>query len=166
MAHLLVQAKPRAGRGRPRARDKAQAKQRAQELFDDALLHREDNRYFQRLVEQHSDDMDTVLRGGDLRYFSRDEATIPEAVRETAFGMPELGDVAMCESPLGFHVLKLIGRRGAASPKFEEVRDKVMRRMLRDQRSRAGDALIEELRRKATIEVDEKALRRIRLQRP
>ena len=160
VAHLLVQLKPRGAHGHAKAREKAQR------LFEEALAHREDNAHFQHLVELNTDDKDTRLRGGDLRYFTRDEASIPEAVRETAFGMPELGDVALCESPLGFHVLKLIGRRGPVQAKLQDVRDKVQKRMRRDQRGRAGDALIEELRRRASIEVDPKAIRRIRLQRP
>jgi len=157
VAHLLVQ--PRKRGGRRRAREKAKA------LYEEAAASQDDHEHFRRLVEAHTDDSDTRLRAGDLRYFTRDDESIPDAVRETAFAM-ELGEVATCESPLGFHVLKLIGRRGARNPGLENVREKVVRRLQREQRKRAGDRLLESLRQDASIEVDEKALRRVRLERP
>jgi len=158
VAHILIQPKRHGG--------KTRAKGLARTLYDDAVAHREDHAHFRELVEQHTDDKETRLRGGDLRYFTIDDETIPQAVRDAAFGMQEIGDAALCESPLGFHVLRLIGRRGATRPGIEDVRDKVLRRMERERRGRAGDALIEELRKKAAIEVDEKALRRVRVLRP
>jgi parvulin-like peptidyl-prolyl isomerase len=158
VAHLLIQPRRRGGR--------AKAQEAAQRLYQEAAAHRDDHAYFQRLVETYSDDEETRLRGGDLRYFTADDPAVQKTVRETAFAVEALGDVALCESPLGFHVLMLIGRRGASRPSFEDVRDKIEKRVRREQRGRAGDALLDELRRHAAVQIEDQAIRRVRVQRP
>lgn len=158
VAQILISPKKHGG--------KARARDRARTLYEEALAHRDDHAHFRELVELHTDDKETRLRGGDLRYFAQDDETIPEAVRDAAFTLAEIGDAAICESPLGFHVLRLIGRRPAFQPVLADVRDKVLRRLERERRGRAGDALIGSLRAKAAVEVDEKALRRVRVERP
>lgn len=145
------------------AGDREGALKEAERLRQEAEMHRADGAHFRRLVEQHSDDAESRVRGGATDYFTRDEASIPREVRETAFSLRETGDVAIVVGSGAVRVVRLIGLRRATSPSFEHVRDRVKRSWLRSRREAAEATLVRELRDRADVKWSEKTLRRLRL---
>lgn len=137
---------------------------RAEELRLDAEAHRADGAHFRRLVEKQSDDPKGRVRGGATPYFTRGDGAVPEAVREAAFALAEIGDVTTVRVGGGVQVLRLIGRRGPAAASFDRARERVRRAVEKARRQAAEQTLLDELRKKATVEIREKALRRIRVE--
>ena len=58
------------------------------------------------------------------------------------------------ETPKGFHVLKLLARENALELRFEDVREAIRKRVLFDRKSRAYQALVEDLEARAHVTVD------------
>jgi peptidyl-prolyl cis-trans isomerase C len=124
------------------------------------------NKGFRELVTQYSVDEDSKLRGGDLRYFARDTKEVPSAVVDAAFAMARTGDVAGPIAVNGkYFVLKQTGRRKPQSRAFEEVKRQIQNHLYRDRRTAAQQKFVDELRKKAKVEVFDTNLRRIRVDR-
>ena len=123
------------------------------------------NKGFRELVAAHSSDEATKLRGGDLRYFSRDSTEVPKAVVDAAFAIDKTGQVAGPIDAGGgtFYVIKQTGRRKAVSKTFEEVKRQIQNRIYRDKRTEAQKAFIEGLRAKSQITVNEDNLQKVRI---
>jgi peptidyl-prolyl cis-trans isomerase C len=118
-----------------------------------------DMQLFRTLAEKHNLDPDTKDRFGDLRFFSQKPAddergeSVPAAVREAAFSIQKTGDLyaGVVESPAGFHVLMLTGRRAAMNRSLDDARRLIQNRLWRERRQAAIDKFVEELRKKASV---------------
>jgi len=83
----------------------AEARREAEEVLKRARSGED----FEALAKQHSDEPGADQRGGDLGWFGRGQMV--KEFEEPAFSMKE-GDISdIVESPFGFHVIKLEGRR-------------------------------------------------------
>lgn len=123
------------------------------------------NKGFRELVTQYSIDDKTKIRGGDLRYFAQDTKEVDPKVVEAAFALSKTGDVA---GPINgadgkWYVIKQTGRRKALEKSFDEVKRQIQNRLYRDRRTQAQKDFINGLKEKAKIEVDEKALGKVRV---
>ncbi len=85
---------------------------------------------FAALAKQHSTDP-AAQQGGDLGFFKRSDM-VPEFA-DTAFALKP-GEVA--QSPVhtqfGWHVIKVIERRVAPAPTFEQARDEIRQQIIQD----------------------------------
>ncbi|MDH5491103.1 MAG: peptidyl-prolyl cis-trans isomerase, partial [Myxococcales bacterium] len=88
-----------------------------------------DARTFRQLAREQSVDTETKLRGGDLRFFTREgrppgsrDAAVDATIVEAAFAIAEVGQVGAAPVQVGEHwsVIKLTGRRPAEERAFEE----------------------------------------------
>lgn len=133
-----------------------------------------DNREFRALARQHSIDTETKLRGGDLRYFTRNgrppnaneqDAPVDAALVAAAFELENLGDVggpiAVGES---FSILKLTGSREAETRALAQASEGIRLRLWREQRQQAIDDFVRGLRNDAEVEVHAERMRPIRLE--
>ena len=130
---------------------------------------------FRRLAEQHNSDEATRENSGDLRFFSRaanadptEGATVPDAIREAAFGIPRIGGVhgELVEIDGAFHIVKLTGRRAAIRRTLDEARRPIQNRLWREKRESAIEAFVDELRGAADVEVNESALGSVHINVP
>jgi peptidyl-prolyl cis-trans isomerase C len=94
--------------------------------------------------------------GGDLGFFGKGSG-MPE-VFDVCFRLPLNHVSEVTPSPYGFHVFQVTERRPAARRPFDEARAGIRERLLREARARAQEEYLAGLRRRATIQVDEKAL--------
>jgi peptidyl-prolyl cis-trans isomerase C len=94
--------------------------------------------------------------GGDLGYIARGSG-FPE-VFDLCFALPRNVVSDVTPSPYGFHLFKVIDKRPAQRQTLEQVRGQIVERLGREKRARAQVEYLGALRKRATIEIDEKAL--------
>jgi len=94
--------------------------------------------------------------GGDLGYIGRGSG-FPE-VFDVCFTMPLNVISEVTPSPYGFHVFRVVDRKGAQRRTLEQARGEIEEKLLREKRARAQEEYLEALRKRAKIQVDEKAL--------
>jgi peptidyl-prolyl cis-trans isomerase C len=82
----------------------------------------------------------TASTGGDLGYFSRD-GMVPE-FSKAAFALKD-GEYTKIpvKTPIGWHVIKVEGRRVAGPPSFEELRDKLEADMVQELSAKVMEGL-------------------------
>jgi peptidyl-prolyl cis-trans isomerase C len=123
------------------------------------------NKGFRDLVMRYSTDEEGKLRGGDLRYFARDTKDLPKPVVDAAFALVQTGDVsAAIDAGDGkWYVLKQTGRRKAMTRSFDDAKPQIRNKLYRDKRVEAQNGFVAGLRAKATIEIAEDALKKVRI---
>lgn len=124
------------------------------------------NKGFRDLVAKYSTDEDTKLRGGDLRYFTRDDKELPKPVVQAGFALGQIGDISdVIDGGDGkFYVLKQTNRRKGSVRSFEDSRPSMRNAIFRDKRNAAQKAFIEGLKAKSKIEIDEASLAKVRIE--
>lgn len=125
-------------------------------------LDLQDTRFgFGELVLEHSDTHRKYPRG-DTGFFGRDgrPVGIHKNLAEAAFDIGKVGMVSgkVVETPEGFHVVMLVGRRAAESRAFEEVEHDVERRIRREEIEGARREYLKGLREKAGVRIENEAL--------
>lgn len=101
ISHILIETKPGAT-----AEQRTEAKKRATEIYEEV---KKSKRPFEELVHLYSDDTISKQAGGDAGWQGRQ--TIVPNMYETVLAM-KVGEVrGLIETPLGFHIVKVTGRR-------------------------------------------------------
>ncbi|HPQ68081.1 MAG TPA: peptidylprolyl isomerase [bacterium] len=119
---------------------------------------------FAKLAEENSDDPGSKKRGGDLGFFGRGRM-VPE-FDEAAFGLA-VGEVsAPVKSKFGFHIIKVEERKDSTKREFAEIKDQLMRKMSFENQQKAYDDIVGKLRAKANIQIDEEALKALKIPMP
>lgn len=113
---------------------------------------------FEELARRHSLSPDGKL-GGDLGFFGRGQ--MPPQFEEVCFTLPpgRISDVVA--SPYGFHLFKVIERRGAQAMAPAARRAAAEVALRREKESEAQTTAMAKLRAKTAIEIDEAALERL-----
>lgn len=94
--------------------------------------------------------------GGDLGFIGRG-AGFPE-VFDACFGMPlnVISDVT--PSPYGFHLFKVVEKKGAQKRTLEQAKAEIAQKLSRERRARAQEDYLKTLRQRAKIQIDDKVL--------
>jgi peptidyl-prolyl cis-trans isomerase C len=129
------------------------------------------NKGFRDLVTKYSQDDETKLRGGDLRYFSASGTSdtgatnIPGSVVRAAFALANTGDVSgVVDAGNGsYYILKQTGKQHATTRSFEDAKPQIRNKLFRDLRLKAQQSFVDGLRGQAKIEVDEANLAKVRI---
>jgi parvulin-like peptidyl-prolyl isomerase len=145
-------------------KSKAQADRVAAEAAGDAG---KTNKGFRDLVEKYSQDPDTKLRSGDLRYLSQSapDPGVPKPVIDAAFNLVKIGDVspAVDAGSGTWYVLKATGRRRAMVKSFDDAKAQIRNKLYRDKRAEAQKQFLQDLRGKAQIQVFDDALGKVKI---
>jgi peptidyl-prolyl cis-trans isomerase C len=110
---------------------------------------------FDKLARQVGTSPD-ARNGGDLGWFSK--GTMPKVFDDTCFSLGNNKISGVVASPYGYHVFKVLGRRGPRTLKFEAVKAEVERRATAEKRVQAERLLLQQLRSAAQIKIDETTL--------
>ncbi len=150
------------------------SREEAERLLEEARAA--DTRAFRALAREHSNDPETSLRGGDLRYFGEDgrprnarDPIVDEGLARAAFALEEVGDVVAEPVQVGefWSIVRLTGRRPPDHRSLEQSAPTIRLRIWRQNRQGALDDFVAELRRQAGItDVPYDLLRGIRLDPP
>ncbi len=131
--------------------DSAAVRADARKKVEGVLAELRGGRDFADAAKQHSQDPGSAQNGGDVGYFARGRM-VPQF--EAAAFTLEIGKVSdIVETPFGFHILKVAEKRASRLIPIEEVRDKIVEYLDQTKGNRAMQAVIEEARAKAKIEV-------------
>ncbi len=97
--------------------------------------------------------------GGDLGFFAR--GTMPSIFDEVCFGL-KVGEVSkVVPSDFGYHIFKVVERKPEAMKPVDRVRAEIEKLLRREKNRQAQAAKVEELKRVAKINIDEKELARV-----
>lgn len=104
---------------------------------------------FERLARKYSIDSITAPRGGDLGYIFRGEM-IP-AFEEAAFALENRNDISrIIETPFGYHLVKLTGRKKMRKKTPEEIDSEIMTRIQNEKL----DRLMEKYKKESMVSVN------------
>jgi peptidyl-prolyl cis-trans isomerase C len=123
------------------------------------------NKGFRDLVARYSQDEDSKLRGGDLRYLDAATKEVPAPVVKAAFALPSTGDVSgVVDAGNGtWYVLKQTGRRRSMTKSFDDAKPAIRNKLFRDKRVAAQKDFVDGLRTSAKIEVNDANLAKVRI---
>jgi len=123
------------------------------------------NKGFRELVNRYSQDEDSKLRGGDLRYFDAATKDVPAPVVKAAFGLLNTGDVSTSvDAGNGtWYVLKQTGRRKSMTKSFDDAKPAIRNKLFRDKRQSAQKDFVDGLKATAKIEINETNLAKVRI---
>ncbi len=123
------------------------------------------NKGFRDLVNRYSQDEDSKLRGGDLRYFDAQTKEVPAPVIRAALALLNTGDVsgAVDAGNGTWYVLKQTGRRKSMTKSFDDAKPAIRNKLFRDKRLAAQKDFVDGLRATAKIEINEANLAKVRI---
>lgn len=144
-SHILIEFKPGAS-----AEQVAEARKRASEIFEEV---KKSKRPFEELVKLYSDDPLSKQAGGDVGWQSR--VTLVPAYYDAALG-GKVGEVkGLIETPFGFHIIKITGRRS-----FEDANKRQVRAAVVDEkRKQAFNDYFEKLKKGYSIKTNPSVLK-------
>lgn len=106
---------------------------------------------FEEMALLYSEDAGSRKDRGDLGYFKRGE--LLPAIEKEAIRL-EIGAVSgIIRTDLGFHVLKLLDRKGGKPPPFEEIRTRVQEDYYEKEMGKAFEQFLTGLKEKSVIEI-------------
>jgi parvulin-like peptidyl-prolyl isomerase len=143
---------------------RAELKQKAEQVLAEALAVPNPRAGFSRLVRDYSDMPQTHAKG-DTGFFSPEgkPAGIDPGIVEAAFKLEKNGDIstAVIEAADGYHIIMLTSRRPAFNKPFEQVASYLERRIKSEEINKRREEFLQELTAKAKIVIDEKAVAEI-----
>lgn len=144
-SHILIEFKPGAT-----AAQIAEAKKRAEEIFAEV---KKSKRPFEELVKLYSDDPLSKQAGGDVGWQSR--VTLVPSYYEAALE-GKVGEIkGLIETPFGFHIVKITGRRS-----FEDANKRQVRAAVFDEkRKQAFNEYFDKLKKGYTIKTNPSLLK-------
>ena len=126
-AHIMVKyPKPS---GQNSAEDVALAQKKANEIYAKLITENAD---FDEMAKQYSDDKNNSSTGGVLPWFGTNRMV--ESFEDAAFSLVNTGDLSTpTETPYGWHIIKLIDKKGLGS--FEEEKAELKIKVEKDSRA-------------------------------
>ncbi len=98
----------------------------------------------------------SAAQGGDLGYLSKG-TMIPE-IEEVIFALEVEELSKVIKTDFGFHILKITEKKPETIKTLEEVKEDIIQTLLPDKQKEAFENLLEELKGKSEIEINEEAL--------
>ena len=135
---------------RTEAEADAAAKAEARERIDEIRRKAVEGEDFAALAKTHSQDPGSKENGGDLGFFARGQMVKP--FEETAFALKENEISQVVESPFGFHIIQVTGRKPAETVAYETVKPRILEHLKQQAIREKLDAYVDRLRQGAKIE--------------
>ncbi|MDR7434449.1 MAG: peptidylprolyl isomerase [Armatimonadota bacterium] len=104
---------------------------------------------FATLARQHSIDLDTKEKGGDLGFITRGQ--YEEAFTKVAFGLPAGQIGGPVKTSQGYHLIQVLERKPARPAVYEEVKERIERTLRQQKAEERFDRWFRETRAKAKI---------------
>jgi parvulin-like peptidyl-prolyl isomerase len=137
--------------------EKAQKLELAKDILGQAIANKGERFGFSTLVKNHSD-KHPAYAIGDTGFFGLEgEPTgIDSALTKAAFSLQRNGELfpEVVTTPLGYHVIMRVGRRGAVEKNYSDLREDLEQRIRREELDSRRRAYVDEIRKKADVEIE------------
>ena len=150
-AHIMVKYPSPVGKSSNK--EKAIAKQKIDDIYNKIINESAD---FAEMAKQYSDDKNNSSKGGVLPWFGSNKMVA--AYEDAAFSLNNFGDISVpIETPYGWHIIKLIDRKGLGS--FEDEKLDIQSKVEKDSRSQAKrTSLVNKLKNEYNYKLNTSAL--------
>ena len=150
-AHIMVKYPSPVGKSS--IKEKAVAKQKIDDIYNKIINESAD---FAEMAKQYSDDKNNSSKGGVLPWFGSNKMVAD--YEDAAFSLNNLSDIsAPIETPYGWHIIKLIDRKGLGS--FEDEKSDIQSKVEKDSRSQEKrTSLVNKLKNEYNYKVNTSAL--------
>ena len=128
----------------------AQIKAKLKAEMDTIHKRLQNGESFDLLAAQYSQGP-AAATGGDIGFIEK--GLMLPAVESVAFILKKDEISKVVESPVGFHIIKAIDKRGAGIKPIESVREEIKAKIEEDKMDKKYDEWIKELRSKSLIEI-------------
>jgi peptidyl-prolyl cis-trans isomerase C len=146
--------------------DRTRRKPEAEQLLHKAkALHPMDFAAFGKIARESSEEPRTKPLDGDMRYLSTEELKTQYGVQvvETAATLKQAGALSgVVETDRGLHILKLQGRESALNLGIEQVKQQLQSRIAYERRTQSYEQLIDSLKKKASYQVLDESLAKLK----
>jgi parvulin-like peptidyl-prolyl isomerase len=105
---------------------------------------------FDALAAQYSQEP-AAAAGGDIGYIEK--GSMLPVVDSVAFSLKKDEISEVIESPLGFHIIKVVDKRGAGIKPIASVREEIKTKIEQEKMDKKYEEWIKDLRSKAIIEI-------------
>jgi peptidyl-prolyl cis-trans isomerase C len=121
---------------------------------------------FGQLAQKYSEDQATRGIGGDLGFKSREELTTQygEPFAAAVFKLADGETSGVIESTQGLHVVRVAGRQQELDRPFDQVKDQLASRLVRERKQKELEGWIKKLKEQARVRVDDAALEKIQVE--
>jgi peptidyl-prolyl cis-trans isomerase C len=145
-AHILVRMK---------SADDVEAKLKIDDLYKKA----QSGSAFSDLAKANSDDRGSKDRGGVLGQFARGNMVKP--FEDAAFALKTPREISPpFRTQFGWHIIQLIERLPAGTPKFEDVEEDIINELAEKAVAKQKEVLLSEIRNDPTLKVDSSVFER------
>jgi len=139
-------------------------REKAEKVLTEALAVKGERRGFGSLIRKYSDTPEKY-RKGDTGFFDMEgqPVGIDKSLAQAAFKLERVGSMAehVIESPEGFHVVMLVGKRAAIHTPLDRVQNQIKQRIRREAVTSARNAYVQSLKEKTAIEIDTQVMAEI-----
>lgn len=144
-SHILVKVDSK-------AEDAEKQKKEAKKKIEDIKAKLDKGEDFAKLAQEYSD-CPSKAKGGDLGFFGRGQMVKP--FEDAAFGLKPGETSGIVETQFGYHIIKVQEKKDASTLSFNEVKDKLIKKMKDDRFKETFPKYIETLKKKYTIDIPE-----------
>ena len=136
----------------------------AKKLLAQAKKKPTDVKFFGELAQQNSTDDATKGRGGDLDFFTRDEARVPKPVSEAVFAAKGNWQyVGPIKIEKGWAIAMKTGEVDESSRPLAVERDRIKNRLYNERRVKALEKYVDDLEKKAKVEINDANLAKVKI---
>ena len=139
------------------SKERAASRKKAETVLDEAFAAKGRRTGFGTLVSKYSDKHKKYSKG-DTGFFDIEgkPVGVDKKFAEAAFNLERVGSMAehVIESPEGFHVVMLVGKRAAIHTPLERVQNQIKQRIRRETVARVRNAYFQSLKEESEIEIN------------
>ena len=106
---------------------------------------------FAAVAKAQSQDPGSAPNGGDLGFFPKGQMT--PAFEEAAFKLKPGAVSGLIETPFGFHIIKVLERRGARTAPLAEVSGQIKDFLVQGQRDTKLQQFVDQVKTKSKVEI-------------
>ncbi|MGA1843394.1 MAG: peptidyl-prolyl cis-trans isomerase [bacterium] len=132
------------------------------EKADEILSKLKDGEDFATLAEAYSEYSITSRKGGDMGYIKSGQSGMGREFEQVAFSLPIGAISELVNTPFGYQIITVTEKQPSRAVPFEEVRDSIRKDLVNQMRKSLFDSYLQDLRKKATIAVNQKLFQTIK----
>lgn len=140
------------------------SKREAQQMLQTLRKQKSNVTQIGNLAAKLSIDKKTAKRRGDIGFFAKNDEGIAPQIREAAFALQRVGDMAgPVETPAGWVILVKTGTREPVQRTYEQESSAIRNQLFNEKRYQALKAYVAGLKQNATVSVDETKLAEVKV---